>query len=184
MPNLHVVLAHYPVVNKGGNIIASAITNLDLHDISRAVKTYGARSFYVVTPLKDQQILAQKIIDHWIDGTGATYNPKRGQALETIKVVDTISDVIEDVQAVQNRHPKTVATSARRYPSSIGYSELRTFLKGDMPNLLIFGTAWGLANQFISEADYVLEPIGDQSGYNHLSVRTAAGIILDRLLGN
>jgi hypothetical protein len=184
MPNLHVVLAHYPVVNKCGDIIASAITNLDLHDIARAVKTYGARSFYVVTPLKDQQILAQKIIDHWIDGAGATYNPTRGRALETIMVLDTISDAIEDIQTTQNKHPKTVVTSARRYPSSIGYAELRSILKGDMPHLLIFGTAWGLANEFISEADYVLEPIGETSGYNHLSVRTAAGIILDRLAGN
>lgn len=184
MPNLHVVLAHYPVVNKSGDIIASAITNLDLHDISRAVKTFGARSFYVVTPLKDQQGLARKIIDHWIKGTGAIYNPTRGRALETIMVVDTIADVIEDIQAKQNKHPKTIVTSARRYPSSVGYTALRTILKDDLPHLLIFGTAWGLANHFISEADYVLEPIDEKSGYNHLSVRTAAGIILDRLAGN
>ena len=183
MPNLHVVLAHYPVVNKSGDIIASAITNLDLHDISRAVKTFGARSFYVVTPLKDQQSLAKKIIDHWIKGSGAVYNPTRGRALEKIMVVDTIADVIEDIRARQNKQPKTIVTSARRYPSSVSYTELRTILKGDMPHLLIFGTAWGLTNHFISEADYVLEPIDEKSGYNHLSVRTAAGIILDRLLG-
>ena len=184
MPDLHVVLAHYPVINKSGDIIASAITNLDLHDISRAVKTFGARSFYVVTPLRDQQVLARKIIDHWIDGTGATYNPARGRALETIKVVDTIADVIEDIQAEQKRQPKTIVTSARSYPSSIGYTELRTILKNGLPHLLILGTAWGLANQCISEADYVLEPIDEKSGYNHLSVRTAAGVILDRLLGS
>jgi hypothetical protein len=52
-----------------------------------------------------------------------------------------------------------------------------------MPHLLVFGTAWGLAEAFISEADYILEPITGSPDYNHLSVRTAAGIILDRLLG-
>ena len=51
------------------------------------------------------------------------------------------------------------------------------------PHLLVFGTAWGLAETFISEADYILAPITGPTDYNHLSVRTAAGIILDRLLG-
>ena len=88
MPNVYVALIHYPVVNKSGDIITSAVTNLDLHDISRAAKTYGVKIFYVVTPLKDQQVLAQRIIAHWINGAGAVYNPARRRALETIKVVD------------------------------------------------------------------------------------------------
>ncbi len=77
-------LTHYPVVNKNGDIITSAVTNLDLHDISRAVKTYVVRSFYVVTPLEDQKALVKKIVSHWVEGTGAKYNPKRREALELI----------------------------------------------------------------------------------------------------
>ena len=49
--------------------------------------------------------------------------------------------------------------------------------------VLIFGTAWGLTEEFISKADYVLEPIVGKTDYNHLSVRSAAAIIFDRLLG-
>jgi hypothetical protein len=183
MPNLYVALAHYPVVNKRGDIITSAVTNLDLHDISRAARTYGVKSFYVVTPLKDQQVLAQRIMAHWTDGTGAAYNPARRSALETARVIDSIADVVEDINRIENRHPKTAVTCARRYPSSIGYQKFRSMLKADMPHLLVFGTAWGLAEAFISEADYILEPIKGSTDYNHLSVRTAAGIILDRLLG-
>jgi len=183
MPNLYVALTHYPVVNKNGDIITSAVTNLDLHDISRAAKTYGVKSFYVVTPLKDQQVLAQRIIAHWTAGTGAAYNPARRRALETIKVVDSISDVVEDIRHFEDRYPKTAVTCARRYPSSIGYEKFRSILKTAMPHLLVFGTAWGLAEAFISEADYILDPIMGSTDYNHLSVRTAAGIILDRLLG-
>jgi hypothetical protein len=56
-------------------------------------------------------------------------------------------------------------------------------LQRGQPYLLVFGTAWGLAEPFISEADYILEPISGRTDYNHLSVRSAAGIILDRLLG-
>lgn len=183
MPNLYVALTHYPVVNKSGDIITSAVTNLDLHDISRAAKTYGVKSFYVVTPLKDQQVLAQRIIAHWIDGAGSIYNPARRRALETITVSDSIADVVEDIRRIENEYPKTAVTCARRYPSSIGYKKFRTILETGRPHLLVFGTAWGLAEGFISEADYILEPIVGSTDYNHLSVRTAAGIILDRILG-
>ena len=183
MPNLYVALAHYPVVNKSGELIASAVTNLDLHDIARAAKTYGIKAFYVVTPLRDQQVLAQRIMAHWTDGAGAAYNPDRRIALETIKVVDSIADVVDDIQRLENKDPKTVATCARKYPSSIDYDTFRAILEGGEPHLIIFGTAWGLAEALITEADYILEPIKGTTDYNHLSVRTAAGIILDRLLG-
>ena len=183
MPNLYVALTHYPVINKRGDIIASALTNLDLHDISRAAKTYGVKSFYVVTPLSDQKVLANKIIAHWTGGAGAVYNPDRRSALELIKVKASIIDVVEDIKGIENSYPKTVATSARRYPSSIGYAEFRDILESGIPHLLIFGTAWGLAESLISEANFVLEPVTGPTGYNHLSVRSAAAIILDRLLG-
>jgi len=183
MPKLYVALTHYPVVDKRGDIITSAVTNLDLHDIARAAKTYGVKSYYVVTPLVDQQGLVQKIISHWTSGSGAVYNPARRSALELIKVKDTIADVVEDIKDIENVYPKTVVTCARRYPTSTGYQEFREVLKSGKPHLLVFGTAWGLAESFISEADYALEPILGPTDYNHLSVRTAAGIILDRLLG-
>ena len=183
MPNLYVALTHYPVINKRGDIIASALTNLDLHDISRAAKTYGVKAFYVVTPLSDQKVLAEKIIAHWTGGAGAVYNPDRRSALELIKVMDSLIDVAEDVNNIENFYPKTVTTTARRYAASIGCAEFRDLLESGLPYLLIFGTAWGLAESLISEANFVLEPITGTTGYNHLSVRSAAAIILDRLLG-
>jgi hypothetical protein len=51
------------------------------------------------------------------------------------------------------------------------------------PIVLAFGTAWGLSPAFMAEADFVLEPLAGSGDYNHLSVRSAAAIILDRLLG-
>jgi len=182
-PNLYVVLTHYPVVDKRGKIITSAVTNLDLHDISRAVKTYGVKGFYVVTPLVDQQRLVQKIISHWTDGAGAVYNPARCSALELIKLKDTIAAVAEDIKDIENVYPKTVVTCARSNTGSTGYKEIREILKSGKPHLLVFGTAWGLADTFIAEADFILEPILGPTEYNHLSVRSAASIILDRLLG-
>ena len=181
MPNLYVALAHYPVVNKSGAVIASAITNLDLHDISRAAKTYGVRSYYVVTPLEDQQVLAKKIIAHWTKGAGAGYNPSRGSALELIRIKSSLAEAAAHIERVENEYPKIVATCARRHPSNISFEDFRTLLDKGQPHLLVFGTAWGLAETLISTADYILEPIKGAADYNHLSVRAAAAIILDRL---
>ncbi|MGC8720905.1 MAG: RNA methyltransferase, partial [Thermodesulforhabdaceae bacterium] len=52
------------------------------------------------------------------------------------------------------------------------------------PVILLFGTAWGLADAVFEQADYILEPIRGKSSYNHLSVRCAAAIIIDRLFGD
>ena len=85
-PDIYLALLHYPVVNKRGKVIASAVTNLDLHDMARSARTYGVNAFYVVTPLDDQKALAAKLVDHWVNGGGARYNPKRCEALQLIHI--------------------------------------------------------------------------------------------------
>jgi len=175
-----VALIHYPVVNKKGDIIASAFTNLDMHDISRIAKTYGVPAVYMVTPLADQKALMQKIIAHWKTGAGAAYNPDRREALEVIRIKDSLDQVIEDVHQIEGDRPKTIATCAQKYPQNIGYKRLQKMMKTSRPYLLIFGTAWGLAEKTIMSSDYVLEPIRGCGDYNHLSVRSATAITLDR----
>ncbi|MBW2332764.1 MAG: RNA methyltransferase, partial [Deltaproteobacteria bacterium] len=49
--SLYIGLLHYPVYNRRGEIIVSAITSLDLHDLARLAKTYGVKKFYVINPL-------------------------------------------------------------------------------------------------------------------------------------
>jgi len=183
MPNIYVALVHYPVLNKNGDVIASAVTNLDLHDISRAAKTYGVKGFYVVTPLADQIALAKRIIAHWTIGAGAAYNPIRRTALELIRLKESLAEVADHIFSMENTGPKTVATCAKKHRTAISYEKLRSLIRDETPHVLVFGTAWGLAEETIKQADYTLEPVTGQSTYNHLSVRSAAAIILDRLLG-
>jgi hypothetical protein len=183
MTNLYVALTHYPVVNKNGDIITSAVTNLDLHDISRAAKTYGVRSFYVATPLEDQKALIKKIVSHWVEGTGAKYNPKRREALELIIIKNSLDEVKDHIRKNGGNSPKTVVTSARHRPGNLSFGKFRKMLKVGNLFLLILGTAWGLPEKFIAEADYILNPVIGNTDYNHLSVRSAAAIILDRLFG-
>jgi hypothetical protein len=181
---VYVALIHHPVVNKNGECIASAVTNLDLHDIARAVKTYGGLGFYVATPLTDQQALVEAIVSHWTTGVGGAHHPKRKLALELIRVADTLAEVQADIGRREGRAPKTVVTSARRREGSAGFGGLRAIIEQDIPVLLVLGTAWGLGEEIMQQADYTLMPIATRAGYNHLSVRSAAAILLDRLLGN
>lgn len=182
-PNLSLALAHHPVVNKKGEVIASAVTNLDLHDMARAARTYGVHRFYVTTPLDDQKRLVERIVAHWTDGVGGAYNPARRRALELIRIRDDVGQAADDMARHTGQRPRIVATSAQPGPKRIGYRELRQTLASGRPHLLVFGTAWGLSPDFLDAADGVLEPIQGRLDYNHLSVRSAAAIILDRLVG-
>jgi len=183
MTNLYVALTHYPVINRNGDIITSAVTNLDLHDISRAAKTYGVRSFYVATPLEDQKALVKKIVSHWVEGTGSKYNPKRREALELIIIKNSIDEVKDHIRINGGDAPKTVVTSARHSSDNLSFRKFREMLQDGNHYLLIFGTAWGLPEKFIADADYILHPVSGNTDYNHLSVRSAVAIILDRLFG-
>jgi len=46
-----------------------------------------------------------------------------------------------------------------------------------------FGTGRGRAREVLQESDYILAPIEGVLDYNHLSVRSAAAIVLDRMMG-
>ncbi len=162
--------------------MASAVTNLDLHDIARAARTYGVQSFHVITPLDDQRELAEKIVRHWTRGSGGEHNPKRREALELIRLTSSLDETRAIIQEESGLPPAIVATCARRYPNATKFVELAERLKAGKPHLVIFGTAWGLSQDLIEASDAILEPIGDHRGYNHLSVRCAAAIVMDRLM--
>jgi len=180
---LDIALIHYPVINKTGETIGSAVTNLDLHDIARAARTFGVDHYYIVTPYSDQQALVQEILDHWQTGYGATYNPARKSALDRVKISESLAAVINLITEQRGQKPLILTTSARVQKNSISYRETRRRIATGEPILLLFGTAHGLATELSETADYTLPPIESTTGYNHLSVRSAVSIILDRLLG-
>ena len=179
---LDIVLVHHPVVNTTGEIIGSAVTNLDIHDIARAGKTYGVDNYYIVTPYEDQQTLVKEILDHWQTGHGADRNPARKEALELVQLADSLETVIRKITDKRGQVPQLISTSARMQEKTLSYSDVRAKIAEKEPILLLFGTAHGLAPQVMEMTDYCLPPVGGNTGYNHLSVRSAVSIILDRLL--
>ncbi|PID44605.1 MAG: hypothetical protein CR981_01210 [Proteobacteria bacterium] len=182
--DLDIVLLHHPVLNKEGTLIGSAVTNLDLHDISRAARTYGVKQFFVSTPYRDQHELIGEIIGHWRHGYGSSYNPDRKEALSLIAPATSLEEVLETIEKRSNYRPFIAATSARCHQKTVSYHAIkdRLFTKKS-PVLLVFGTAHGLAETVMDMADGVLPPISGGSDYNHLSVRSAVSITLDRLRG-
>lgn len=177
---VYVALVHYPVLNKKGDVICSAITNLDLHDIARASRTFGVKGYYVVSTLDDQKILADKIVKHWTEGVGGDVNPARREALNLIKIKESLEEVVDDIGG-QGR-VKVVATTARDSKAVTSFGRLKGELVKGGSFLILFGTAWGLADEVLDKSDFILEPLKGATVYNHLSVRSAVAIILDRLI--
>lgn len=181
----YVALLHSPVYNKRMEVITTSITNLDLHDISRAARTYGVSRFYLIHPQQSQRDLAGEMLGYWREGFGGEYNPDRKEALDILKVCVDLDEAVADITALEGKKPFTVATDARPYPNSVGYPDIRDRIEeGEEPHIVLFGTGWGLTEESVKNCDYVLQPIESGSDYNHLSVRSAVAIILDRLLGD
>jgi len=183
-PNLYLGLVHYPVYDRKREVVTTAVTNFDIHDLSRCAKTFGLGGFFIITPLESQVALVERIIHHWRLGEGAAYNPTRKESLSLIRITRSIDEADQEISRLHQKKVKRIATGASPYPGCIPYGELKRLL-GDLqsPFLLLFGTGWGLTQEVKEQSDYVLAPI-EGKGYNHLSVRSAVAIILDRLLGD
>jgi len=181
--HLYIGLVHYPVYNKNYQVIASAITTFDLHDIARLARTYDVKKYFVITPLDDQQALVEKVKRHWTNGYGAKYNRHRKEAIALIEVSPTLEQAIKEAAKLERETPLVIATDVSiQNDRSISYERVKKIIE-KKNIILLFGTAWGLEKTVLERADYILEPILGRTDYNHLSVRAAAAIILDRLAG-
>jgi|SRR5579871_2766226 len=183
MNRLSIALIHYPVVDRNDQIYTTAITNIDVHDIARSAKTYGLSQYYIVSPITAQRELANTIAGFWIDGRGLSRNPDRTEAMELIDVQEDLEGCINAERTRSGQEPVIVATSAKAGDKkTVSYEVGRTIIGESKSTMLLFGTGHGLASCVIERAHYLLEPIHGKAFYNHLSVRSAAAIILDRLV--
>ncbi len=182
--NLAIALLHYPVYNKHREVVTTALTNLDVHDIARSARTFGLDRFYIVTPSTEQRALATRITGHWQEGWGAAYNPDRKEALDIVSICPDLKAAASDFQSGFDNPVKMVITGAASRPGSIEIADFRQMLNDPgNPFMLLLGTGWGLTEECFATADLILKPIAGAGTYNHLSVRSAAAIMLDRLKG-
>jgi hypothetical protein len=184
MADIYLALIHYPIYDRDHKVVTTSITNMDIHDIARSARTYGVKRYFVVTPTRTLQLLARKILDHWEHGYGSTYNETRKDALSLAVVIDDLDGVVQQIREETGELPRLVATSARAGERRVPFAEIREKVAAPgAPLLFLFGTGWGLTEEVLDRAEYILEPIRGVADYNHLSVRAAAAILLDRLRG-
>lgn len=182
--NVFLGLVHYPVYNKKSEVVATSVTNFDIHDISRTCRTYDINKYFIITPVDAQKELTARILGFWQEGDGIDFNKDRNEAFENTLMSDSIEESIKKIEEITGKKPKIVTTSARLFEKTISFENLSNkIFNDDEVYFILFGTGWGLTNEIMDMSEYILEPIRFNTKYNHLSVRAAVAIILDRLFG-
>lgn len=188
IPAHYVALMHTQVLLpsiEGAVEGTTSVTSLDIHDGARSTLTYGIRNYFIVTPLLDQQKIVNTLLNFWQNGPGKDYNRHRYEALQSTELVSTFQEVIDHITRQEEVAPLVIATSARDedHAKIIGYDQQAYVWSFNRPVLFVFGTGKGLSPDFLHRCDFLLLPVYGFTDFNHLSVRSAIAIILDRWLG-
>jgi hypothetical protein len=183
---IYIGLVHHPIKDREGQIVSTAVTNLDVHDLARSSRSYGLAGYFVITPITAQRALVEKILEHWVEGSGKKRIPERAVALSLCQTIESVEAACQAIELRHGAAPRVVVTAAKLPHESTPKSpaEVRTEMRrSDRPWLILFGTGHGLAPQVLERAELSLPPIRPGT-YNHLSVRAACAITLDRLFGD
>src|SRR5262249_4759503 len=121
-------------------------------------------------------------------GSGKDRIPDRALALDLLEVVPSVEEACLAIAGPVGREGLelwTTAATARSGPVTSFADARRRLVDARRPVRLTFGPGWGIPEELLRRADVRLEPIRacHDRGYNHLSVRAACAISLDRLLG-
>ena len=179
LSRLAVALVHHPVLNRHNEVVSSAVTNLDIHDIARTCRTFGVGHFFVVTPVMEQQKIVEQILEHWLHGYGSTHNPDRCSAFQLVQTVADLETARELWSEKHSRPARIIITSAKS-PQGLNGQDCRSLLEEESL-LLVMGTGSGLAPEITDQDFATFQSISGVADYNHLPVRAAAAIILDRI---
>ena len=181
--SLAIALVHRPVLDKEGLVVTTALTNIDVHDLARSGRTYGCTDYFIVHPVEVQRELTSRIVGHWTDGSSAKRIPDRKDALSIVRAVPTLEDAVTALGTASEVEVWVTAARVLAGKETLTFAAARERLESTSggPVLLVFGTGWGLAPEVIDRAHAVLEPIHGAGAWNHLSVRSACAIALDRL---
>ncbi len=186
IPNHYVVIMHSQVIVGDGHKIGhTSVASIDIHDIARSCKTYGIKNFFIVTQLEDQFKIVNTFFDFWHSKKGKDYNLSRYNAIESVILTKTFESVIEQIKQKENANPIIITTSAKPHGNGvkIDYFSQGLVWKENRPVLIVFGTGQGLSDEIMNQSNFILTPVRGLTSYNHLSVRSAAAVILDRWLG-
>src|SRR3990167_28172 len=184
IPSHYMVLMHDQMRLKDGRIGTTSVTTMDIHDIARSCRTYGIKNFFISTPFIDQRTIVQTLLDFWQSDEGIRYNSHRHQAIRNVCLTESFEETVKYIEKKEGKKPIVIATSAQYHELPVlSYSDQQKVWEQSRPVLILLGTAHGISNTVLEQCNYMLAPIEGFTDFNHLAVRSAAGIILDRWLG-
>jgi len=185
IPSHYVVLMHDEINLKDNRIGTTSVASLDIHDAARSCATYGIKNYFMVSPLKDQQKIMRYFLSFWHSDAGKNYNKSRHDAVSRVMPMLSLDETIATITEQEGCRPLLIATSAKPHDGleKIDFFSQSKLWQQKKPILFVFGTGQGLADQVLDRCDFILHPIEGMTNYNHLSVRAAVAIILDRWLG-
>ncbi|MFH1438733.1 MAG: RNA methyltransferase [Pseudomonadota bacterium] len=183
--NIWSALVHFPVLDKAGARVTTSVTNMDVHDLSRSSRTFELKGFFIVTPIGIHRQMVQKVAAYWQEPSCGNRTPSRKEALGLVAVADSIEAAAAVIEGEAGKKPDIIGTTAKRRKGAVPCTVMRKQISADpqRPRLILFGTGWGLSPEVLDACTAVLEPVEGAGDYAHLSVRSAAAIVLDRLLG-
>lgn len=185
--NLSFCLCHFPVRLERHRIGSSSLTNLDIHDIARISRGYGMGPFYVLLALQEQMDILNNILSHWHKAANPEVHVDRQQALAQVSPVQNFTELEEKACAYYGVRPTFIATSAnwpeeKNMGQALSPADVRGICR-NYPVIILLGTARGLDLKALAIDFRLLRPLRFLDE-NHLSVRSAAAIIADRILGD
>lgn len=191
IPNHYIALMHNQILVKHGIEGNTSVASLDIHDIARSSATYGIKNYFIVTALEDQKKILDTFLGFWLSKEGKEYNLNRFDAVRRVCSAPSLDNVVDQIKEKEDKEPLIIATSAKEVAIQdelgetklIDYFSQEKVFKQNRPVLILLGTGQGLNEHVIKRSDYLLTPIKGMTDYNHLSVRSAAAVILDRWLG-
>ncbi|MBT9558330.1 MAG: RNA methyltransferase [Myxococcales bacterium] len=176
-----VALVHHPVRDRNEQEIAASVDWVDFFDAGRVTLVYGVNPLYVVHPVESQKALVERLITH---GTKDDRTSETRGRFDHAVIVDSLDECLAHAEGVLGGRPLVVATTARRLGGQRPYAQVRASIDRGEPVLLLFGKASGLSDSVFERSDAVLEPLSGGTGFDHLPVRGAFAIVLDRLLAS
>jgi tRNA (guanine37-N1)-methyltransferase len=186
IPPHYVVIMHSQViVGDGSRTGHTSVASIDIHDLARSCKTYGIKNFFIVTQLEDQFKIVSTFFEFWHSKRGQDYNLSRYNAIESVILSKSFDAVLGKIKEQENADPIIITTSAKTHGKGvkIDYFSQGLVWKENRPVVIVFGTGQGLSDEIMDQSNFILTPVKGLTDYNHLSVRSAAAIILDRWLG-
>src|SRR6185295_11918824 len=96
-----------------------------------------------------QRLLAERVREHWVAGSGKRRIPDRAAAMDLLQVVPSLEDAYARMGGRGAIEVWTTAASARGGEVTSYPAARERLAKAERPVLILFGTGWGLPSPLV-----------------------------------